>query len=438
MARIEELLTDIDDPALKRALEKEVAQLKQRKQFGLVFERHLPESVLLDRFVGVRVGDSVELRNEPQNKERFRVTQLDNEHAVIADSEGATRAVEFDDLLVAKNFGDPIYPTLTALDSLHRAEGKDPHLVVNGENFHALQMLAYTHEGQADCIYIDPPYNTEATDWQYNNDYVDNNDRYRHSKWLSFMEKRLRLSKRLLKTDGVLIVTIDEHEVSHLGVLLEEVFPDYLRYLVTIVINPKGTAKVNFGRTGEYAYFIVPDTGKDVIAFLPPPTEQPDAQLTVEASNQEEDEAGVWERRIDQDGAVRLPRALLDRLGADAATPLEISVREDGVVEIQSQPDEADDGAADDDVGVRGVTQQDNYSVLHLRRRGQESSAREDRWRQFYGIKVNEKTRQVEGIGPLLELTDPYDLGKREEIASGSIRSTAKATSASGATAATR
>ena len=67
------------------------------------------------------------------------------------------------------------------------------HCVINAENHHALQALLYTHEGTIDAIYIDPPYNTGAKDWKYNNDYVDKEDVYRHSLWLSFMEKRLKL-----------------------------------------------------------------------------------------------------------------------------------------------------------------------------------------------------------------------------------------------------
>jgi len=75
-----------------------------------------------------------------------------------------------------------------------------------------------------DCVYIDPPYNKGAKDWKYDNQYVDLNDAWRHSKWLSMIDKRLRLARRLLKPDGVLIVMIDEHEVHHLGVLLEQLF----------------------------------------------------------------------------------------------------------------------------------------------------------------------------------------------------------------------
>ena len=85
--------------------------------------------------------------------------------------------------------------------------------MINGENFHVLEQLTFTHEHTIDAIYIDPPYNTGARDWKYNNDYVEGDDLYRHSKWLAFMERRLKLAKRLLNPDdSVLIVTIDEKE----------------------------------------------------------------------------------------------------------------------------------------------------------------------------------------------------------------------------------
>src|SRR5439155_17946145 len=99
--------------------------------------------------------------------------------------------------------------------------------------------------------------------------YVERSDQYRHSKWLSMMKRRLQLAKRLLKPDGVLIVTIDENEVAHLSVLLESLFPEYLRHMVTAVINPKGTGKLNFARVDEYIIFCVPDTGASIIAGLP-------------------------------------------------------------------------------------------------------------------------------------------------------------------------
>ena len=96
--------------------------------------------------------------------------------------------------------------------------------MINAENFHALQVLLYTHEGNVDAIYIDPPYNTGARDWKYNND---SDDAYRHSKWLAMMERRMKLAKRLLNPEGsVLIVAVDEREVHRLALLLEQVFED--------------------------------------------------------------------------------------------------------------------------------------------------------------------------------------------------------------------
>ena len=120
-------------------------------------------------------------------------------------------------------FGDPIFPSLVPMDRVQNGPADAPwHTLIEADNYHALQLLEYLYAGQVDCIYIDPPYNTGARDWKYNNDYVDGNDRWRHSKWLAMMKRRLILAKRLLNpSTGVLIVTIDEHEVHQLGMLLE-------------------------------------------------------------------------------------------------------------------------------------------------------------------------------------------------------------------------
>lgn len=259
MARIEQLLTEIADPALRRDLEKEVAQLKDRLDFGLVFERHHPESVLLGRCIGVREGDLVQLRKEPKNKTRYRVAELKKNKAVVAGPEGESQIVAVEDLLVVKDFGDPIYPSLTSVGAVNQGGDGDPHVVINGENFHALQMLAFTHAGHADVIYIDPPYNTGARDWKYNNDYVDQNDRYRHSKWLAFMERRLRLAGRLLAPNGVLICAIDEKEYLRLGLLLEQVFRGRRIQMVSSLINPAHQSRpgAGFGRNDEYLFFVM-------------------------------------------------------------------------------------------------------------------------------------------------------------------------------------
>ena len=101
-------------------------------------------------------------------------------------------------MVVVAEFRDPIFPGLVSTGKVDRGGDRPFHTVINAENFHALQVLLYTHEGKVDAIYIDPPYNSGARDWKYNNDYVDGDDAYRHSKWLAMMDRRLKLAKRLV------------------------------------------------------------------------------------------------------------------------------------------------------------------------------------------------------------------------------------------------
>ena len=131
------------------------------------------------------------------------------------------------------------------------------NFIIEWDNLQALYLLLKTHKWKINVIYIDPPYNTWAKDWKYNNDYVDENDWYRHSKWLSMMKVRLELAKQLLTEDWVLICTIDEKEYLHLGCLLEDMFPDANIQMITTIINLSWTGRVNeFTRTNEYVYFV--------------------------------------------------------------------------------------------------------------------------------------------------------------------------------------
>lgn len=104
--------------------------------------------------------------------------------------------------------------------------GAPNHILIEGDNLEALTALAYTHEGKIDVIYIDPPYNTGNKDFVYNDQFVDKEDSYRHSKWLSFMSRRLRIAKRLLSDKGVIFISIDENELGQLKVLGDEIFND--------------------------------------------------------------------------------------------------------------------------------------------------------------------------------------------------------------------
>jgi len=106
------------------------------------------------------------------------------------------------------------------------APDKPVNLLIEGDNYHALSVLNYTHKGKIDVIYIDPPYNTGNKDFVYNDQYVDKEDAYRHSKWVSFMSKRLELAKSLLSKDGIIFISIDDNELAQLKLLCDEIFSE--------------------------------------------------------------------------------------------------------------------------------------------------------------------------------------------------------------------
>lgn len=151
---------------------------------------------------------------------------------------------------------------------LCKDESKPWNFIIEGDNLQALYLLEKTHKGKVDCIYIDPPYNTGAHDWKYNNNYVGKEDEYRHSRWLSMMKARLSIAKELLNPkNSVLICTIDEREYLHLGCLLEELFPNARKQMISSVINVKGVAKEKeFSRTNEFIYII--QFGSSAVAKL--------------------------------------------------------------------------------------------------------------------------------------------------------------------------
>jgi adenine-specific DNA-methyltransferase len=162
-------------------------------------------------------------------------------------------------VVVVADFGEPIFPGLKHLGSIRRGKDKPSHIVIKGENHHVLQALQFTYTGKVDCVYIDPPYNSGARDWKYDNNYVDDTDVYKHSKWLAFMERRLLLAKQLLNPQGsVLIVAIDEKEYLRLGLLLEQIFLGSNIQMVTTVVKPEGTGRTNeFSRTNEFLFFVM-------------------------------------------------------------------------------------------------------------------------------------------------------------------------------------
>lgn len=138
------------------------------------------------------------------------------------------------------------------------------NFIIEGDNLQALYLLEKTHRGKIDCIYIDPPYNTGAKDWKYNNDYVDSNDNYRHSKWLSMMKSRLLIAKKLLKPSGFFAIAIDGYELFSVGHLLDEIFQESNRIgIVTVLHNPKGRNQSKFfSANSEYMLIYANDEKK--------------------------------------------------------------------------------------------------------------------------------------------------------------------------------
>ena len=269
MSRVTDLIREAKrlNADLGTELEKEFRHLQERRAFGLNFERHTPEAVdLYGR--PVRVGDKVRMlpprgQTTSPDKRLWVVTgggTVDGQRrADLRDPKtGDTANHPVEDLVVVAENTDVIYPGLVSTGKVERGGDKPYHTVINGENLHVLEALLYTHRGKVDAIYIDPPYNTGAKDWKYNNDYVESEDLYRHSKWLAFMERRLRVAKELLApSDSMLVVTIDEKEYLRLGLLLEQVFPQAAIQMVSTVINRKGNARRGeFSRCEEYLFFV--------------------------------------------------------------------------------------------------------------------------------------------------------------------------------------
>jgi len=257
------------DAGLGRELEREFKVLSARRSFGLNFERHRPESVELPGRP-VRKGDKVHILPRRGSTARgdqrlWKVLSFERENGtrmarleLLGVAEPETTAVAVEDLVVVAEFRDYIYPGLVSTGRVERGGDKPFHTVINGENFHVLEALTYTHRGKIDAIYIDPPYNTGARDWKYNNDYVEAEDLYRHSKWLAMIERRLQVAKELLNPDAsCLIVSIDEKEFLRLGLLLEQVFPESEVVMITSVISAKGAVRPGrFSRVEEHIFFV--------------------------------------------------------------------------------------------------------------------------------------------------------------------------------------
>jgi adenine-specific DNA-methyltransferase len=358
------------DSQLGADLEREFKVLSSRLPFGLNFERHRPEAVELPQRP-IRRGDKVRVLpprgSTKKGDQRLWQVKAIHKAKKTADLEllGATDAeaqtVALEDLVVVAEFRDTIYPGLVSTGNVHRGGDKPCHTVINGENYHVLKALTYTHRGKVDAIYIDPPYNSGAKDWKYNNDYVEGDDLYRHSKWLAMLERRLILAKQLLNpADSVLIVTIDEKEYMRLGMLLEQTFPEANMQMISTLINSKGTGRANeFRRVDEYIYFLW--FGEAKLGRL-------SNSKNIESSGSAEDGESVEE--VDDEDL------------------------DEGDSDLDSQAESAAIGL--------------DWQTFRRRDLASRRGTKKGGPRQFYPIYVNEATGQIEAVGDPL----PHDMAR--------------------------
>lgn len=279
MSRLNDLLRRLEntDPAMAKDLRREVDALANRRAFGLNFERHVPEAVELPGRP-VRRGDKVRILPPRGSKPSEGDDRLWRVLGVTKDAEGArTASLELlddttetvdaavDDLVVVAELRDPIYPGLISTGKVERGGDKPFHTVINSENYHALQTLLFTHRNAIDLIYIDPPYNT-GNEWVYNDRHVSETDLYRHSKWLAFLERRLKLAAELLSPRGVLCVSIGSQEVHRLKLLLDQLFPDRVVQMISVQTTAGGKATAGINTLNDYLLCVTPED------FLPQPT----------------------------------------------------------------------------------------------------------------------------------------------------------------------
>jgi len=193
------------------ALKKEIKHLKSRKKYGLVWD---------------------------SEKEPEKVVELCKDKLPVL-AEDTTKEVE------------------TGSD-------KPVSVLIEGDNYHALSVLNYTHNEKIDLIYIDPPYNTGSEGFMYNDKIVNREDSYRHSKWINFMDKRLRLAKNLLRKDGVILINIDDNEIAQLKLLCDEIFgEDYFRNTIIWSYRTGGAPHKNDAFSRKHDYILLYSRSKE-------------------------------------------------------------------------------------------------------------------------------------------------------------------------------
>jgi adenine-specific DNA-methyltransferase len=233
--------TNYDDWS-KEELLKEIEALKKQKTYGLIWEREKTKEKF-DYYINWEGKKTEEL---------FKGTE--DKFPVLKEIKGK-------EITTDKN--------------------QDFDIMIQGDNYHALAVLNFTHHKGIDVIYLDPPYNTGNKDFKYNDQWVDKEDGYRHSKWLTFMEKRLKLARNLLKDTGIIIISIDDNEFAQLKLLCDQIFleQNFIATLPTIM-NLKGNQdQFGFAGTHEYTLLYAKSIQKASIGNFPVASEEEGWQI---------------------------------------------------------------------------------------------------------------------------------------------------------------
>ena len=224
--------------------------LNTKKKYGLIWENK-PEDV------EEQLRTKLPVLREVVEKRILSKPSLNQDAKGLKDKQDKSLTLEFD--VVTDNSKseslESFNPSNHSSDNGLLSEVEAPnHILIEGDNLHALTALTFTHENKIDVIYIDPPYNTGNKDFKYNDAFVDKEDSYRHSKWLSFMHKRLEIAKRLMSDKGVIFISIDDNEQAQLKLLCDEVFGNnnFISELIWKKKQGGGNDSTNFVIEHEY------------------------------------------------------------------------------------------------------------------------------------------------------------------------------------------
>ena len=223
-------------------------------RFGLQYESNTEFRVLWG--LNIRVGDNVTESHNSSNV--YCVHSIDGGDFTNEEEE----SFPLRDFVRVATAGEVTYPFLSHVSSVN-PDAPVGHRLIEGDNLDALHLLTYSESASYDVIYIDPPYGSGATEWTYNNRFVNTDDTYKNSMWLSMINSRLRMAKKLIKDDGVLIIAIDDFHMHNLRALLEQEWRGWRQHVVAVRHNPSGGQAKGVARLHEYCLFLTKNHSRD-------------------------------------------------------------------------------------------------------------------------------------------------------------------------------